>query len=117
MVCPGVALLIVATFRMSYHASSVNVVMGFAIAVLGLTTNTWFWFCYLALSNERLNSVIAAQQKLYRAKALVDFFVTLALTAVAIAPTHTATQYIDMLGSAIVACYLLYNGVVTIRKF
>ena len=54
--------------------------------------------------------MIAGQQQLYRAKVLVDVCVVAALAAVAIAPGHPVTRYVDLLGSVIVAVYLLWNG-------
>ena len=54
--------------------------------------------------------MIASQRDLYRVKAFVDFCVVTALAAVAIAPGHPATQYVDILGSIIVAIYLLWSG-------
>jgi len=46
----------------------------------------------------------------------VDFCVVTALAAVAIAPTHPATRYVDILGSVMVAVYLLWNGLNTARS-
>jgi divalent metal cation (Fe/Co/Zn/Cd) transporter len=65
---------------------------------------------------EKYNSVIAGQEKLYRAKASVDICVVSALTSVSIAPNHPVTQYIDALGCIIVAFYLLFNGIDILRK-
>jgi len=42
--------------------------------------------------------------------------VVLALAAVALAPTHPATRYVDILGSLIVALYLLFSGLRTAKK-
>ncbi len=77
---------------------------------LGLLTNGWFWRRYTVLTREQYSAVIAAQQQLYRAKARVDLCVVAALAAVAIAPTHPATRYVDLLGSVMVAGYLLWSG-------
>ncbi len=116
MGCSGVVMLTIAAFRLPSYEPYGNVIMGLVIAVLGLLTNTWFWFRYRALTREHFNVVIAAQQKLYRAKSCVDFCVVTALTAIAIAPVHPVTRYVDILGSVIVACYLLWNGLSMIRK-
>ncbi len=110
MLSSGIAMLIVALSRLSVYAPSGRVTLGLVIAVLGLLTNSWFWWRYTALTREQYSAVIAAQQGLYRAKASVDLCVVTALAAVAIAPTHPATRYIDILGSVIVAVYLLGNG-------
>ncbi len=110
MICSGVAMLVVALSRVSTFEPGGQVTFGLIIAVLGLITNGWFWWRYTALTREQYDSVIAAQQKLYRAKACVDLCVVAALTAVAVASTHPATRYVDISGSAIVATYLLWSG-------
>lgn len=110
MLCSGIIMLVVAICRLSVFEPGGNVISGLIIAVLGLITNGWFWWRYTALTREQYSSVIAAQQKLYRAKACVDLCVVTALTAVAVAPSLPATRYIDILGSIIVAIYLLWSG-------
>lgn len=110
MICSGIVMLIVAISRLSVFEPGGKVIPGLVIAVLGLITNVWFWRRYTVLTREQYSSVIAAQQKLYRAKAIVDLCVVAALAAVAIAPTHPATPYVDILGSIAVAVYLLWNG-------
>lgn len=110
MISSGVIMLIVAASRLAAYAPAGKVTMGLIIAVLGLLTNSWFWWRYTVLTHEQYSSIIAAQQQLYRAKACVDLCVVTALAAVAIAPTHPVTRYVDSLGSAAVAGYLLWNG-------
>lgn len=110
MVCSGLVMLTVAVLRWSFFEPGGKVTLGLIIASLGLLTNSWFWWRYTVLTQELYDSVIAAQQKLYRAKASVDLCVVIALTAVAIAPTHPATRYVDIFGSVIVAVYLLWTG-------
>lgn len=110
MLCSGITMLVVAMSRLSVYEPSGRVIFGLVIAGLGLLTNGWFWWRYTMLNREQYSAVIAQQQGLYRAKASVDFCVVSALAAVAIAPTHPATRYVDILGSVIVAGYLLWNG-------
>ena len=110
MICSGIVMSIVAISRFSVFEPGGTVIPGLIIAVLGLITNGWFWRRYAVLTREQYSSVIAAQQKLYRAKAIVDLCVVVALAAVAIAPTHPATPYVDILGSIAVAGYLLWSG-------
>ncbi|MBN2005560.1 MAG: cation transporter [Anaerolineae bacterium] len=110
MVCSGIVMAMVALSRWSVYEPGGKVLSGLIIAVLGLLTNGWFWRRYTVLTREQYSSVIAAQQNLYRAKASVDLCVVTALTAVAVAPAHPATRYVDILGSVIVAGYLLWNG-------
>lgn len=116
MICSGVVLLAVAVSRLSVFEPGGNVLMGLTIAVLGLLTNGWFWWRYASLTREQYSAVIAAQEQLYRAKTTVDLCVTTALAAVAIAPAHPATRYVDLSGSVIVAVYLLWSGLRTVRK-
>lgn len=110
MICSGIVMLVVAISRMSVYEPSGNVIPGLIIAVLGLLTNGWFWWRYTVLNREQYSSVIAAQQNLYRAKAFVDLCVVIALAAVAVAPEHPVTRYVDILGSVTVAGYLLWSG-------
>ncbi|MBN1428467.1 MAG: cation transporter [Anaerolineae bacterium] len=116
MACSGIVMLIVALSRLSVFEPGGTVIPGLTIAILGLLTNGWFWRRYTILTREQYSSVIAAQQQLYRAKACVDLCVVVALTAVAIAPTHPATRYVDILGSITVAAYLLWNGLRSIQN-
>jgi divalent metal cation (Fe/Co/Zn/Cd) transporter len=117
MACSGVVLLAVTLSRLSVFEPGGNVTMGLVIAVLGLVTNGWFFFRYSALTREQYSAVIAAQQQLYRAKASVDLCVVTALTAILIAPAHPATRYVDLLGSVIVAVYLLWSGLRAAQKY
>ncbi len=112
----GVLMLIIAINSLTTYKQSGNVTMGLIIAVLGLITNTWFWLRYRTLTQEEYNAVIAAQQNLYRAKSYVDLCVVGALAAIRIAPDHLVTKYIDILGSVIVSCYLIWNGFNVILK-
>jgi divalent metal cation (Fe/Co/Zn/Cd) transporter len=110
MGCSGVIMLVLALSRLSDYRPGGNVVLGLAIAMAGLVVNTWFWRRYWTLDNELHTSIIRAQCHLYRAKAIVDICVITALVAVAVAPTHAVTRYIDTVGSVVVAMYLLWSG-------
>ena len=106
----GAVMLVIALSRLSSFEPGGNVLPGLAIAVLGVLTNGWFWRRYTHLLQERHDGVIAAQRQLYRAKTSVDLCVFVALAAVAIAPAHPATPYVDVLGSVAVAGYLFFSG-------
>lgn len=116
MACSGVILLAVALSRLSVFEPGGNVTMGLVIAILGAVTNGWFWRRYAVLTREQYSAVIAAQQQLYRAKTMVDLCVIAALAAVAIAPAHPATRFVDLLGSITVAIYLLWSGLRAAQK-
>ena len=111
LICSGIALLTVGITRLFIYMPSANVILGLVIAVLGLITNIIFMLRYGALNRKQNNSVIAAQQRLYRAKSCVDLCVVLVLLTIAIAPLHPATHYVDAVGSIIVSGYLLWNGI------
>lgn len=108
----GVAMLLVAFLSPSGEKG--NVIPGLVIAILGVVTNTWFWFRYRSLDKANPNAILAVQSRLYRAKSLVDACVTIALATVAIYPGSEAAYYMDIAGSAVVAVYLIINGVITI---
>lgn len=106
----GFALLIVALSRIHAFDPGGNVYPGLVIATLGLITNTWFWWRYRAFDREQNSPIIAAQRRLYSAKALVDLCVIAALTMVAVNPLHPITRLVDLSGSVVVAAYLLWSG-------
>ena len=56
------------------------------------------------------------QSRLYRAKTLVDGCVTTALLTVALFPQSQAAAWLDLGGSVVVAAYLIWCGVKTIRE-
>jgi len=115
MICSGIAMFIVGVIRLFVFHISGKVILGLVIAVLGLITNSWFWWRYRNMNREIPDSVIEGQRNLYWAKSYVDLTVVSALTAVLLAPTHPATQYVDAVGCMIVAFYLLYSGFKMIR--
>lgn len=108
----GAAMLAVAL--LSDGGEKGNVIPGLVIAILGVATNTWFWFRYSALNKKDPDAILAVQAKLYRAKSLVDACVTAALATVAIAPASAAARYMDLAGSIIVAIYLAFSGAATL---
>jgi len=106
----GIVMVILSLVRISSYQPGGNVYPGLVIALLGLITNVWFWRRYTRLTHEQYSSIIDAQRQLYRAKSGVDVAVLVALAAVAIAPAHPVTRYVDVLGSLAVAGYLLWIG-------
>lgn len=115
MLCSGIALCAVGILRLSAEGESGRSIVGLVTAALGLIANTIFFFRYGRLAKAQGSSVLAAQHRLYQAKACVDLCVTIALAAGVIAPVHPATRYIDAFGSILVAVYLLYNGVMMFK--
>lgn len=110
MLLSAVALLAVGVLRLLSPRPGGSSPMGLVIAVLGLVANTIFFFRYRGIVRRQYDAVIAAQQRLYQAKAVVDLCVVAALAMVALLPGHPATQYVDALGSMVVAVYLGISG-------
>lgn len=113
MMCLGgsVMLLLAVTAE---HGDKGNVIPGLVIAILGVIANTIFWRKYARLNRAQPNPILAVQARLYRAKSLVDGCVTAALLSVALAPGSVFSNYFDLIGSVIVALYLIYCGAQTI---
>ena len=93
-----------------------NVIPGLVIAVLGVIANSIFWAKYTRLNKSEPNAILAVQARLYRAKSLVDMSVTVALTSVLISPKSAVSYWLDMIGSLIVAIYLVWCGIRTIYE-
>ena len=93
-----------------------NVIPGLAIAVLGVIANSIFWARYARLNKAKANAILAVQSRLYRAKTFVDTSVTIALLSVLIAPKSAASYWLDLIGSMIVAIYLVLCGLQTIYE-
>ena len=93
-----------------------NVIPGLSIALMGVVANTLFWRKYTKLNKLDPNPIISVQARLYRAKALVDTCVTIALLSVAVFPEATLSAWLDLIGSVIVAVYLIWCGIQTLRE-
>ncbi|MBQ8727948.1 MAG: cation transporter [Oscillospiraceae bacterium] len=115
MMCIGGTFMIgLALF--SENTEKGNVITGLIIAFLGVIANTIFWIKYTSLNKKEPNAIILVQARLYRAKSLVDTCVTVALLSVAILPQSEISYYIDLIGSVIVALYLMWCGIKTIYE-
>lgn len=93
-----------------------NVIPGLAIAVLGVVANSIFWVKYARLNKAEHDAILSVQSRLYRAKTFVDSSVTVALFSVLIAPKSSVSYWLDLIGSVIVAVYLIWCGVKTIYE-
>ena len=113
MMCLAGAIMAVLAFTMSNEDKG-NVIPGLTIAVLGVIANSIFWIKYTRLNQAEPNAIMAVQSRLYRAKTLVDSSVTIALLSVLIAPQSAVSYWLDLIGSMIVAFYLIWCGIQTI---
>lgn len=115
MMCVGGGFMVLLAF-LSDHADKGNVIPGLAIALMGVIANTIFWQKYTRLNRKEPNAILAVQARLYRAKSLVDGCVTLALLSVALMPGSPVSAWLDFAGSLVVALYLIWCGIRTIRE-
>ena len=113
MMCIGGSLMALLSL-MGGAEDKGNVIPALAIAVLGVIANTLFWRKYTRLNKAEPNAILQVQARLYLAKSLVDGCVTAALLAVVIAPASKVTAWLDLIGSVIVALYLVWCGSRTI---
>lgn len=114
MMCVGGTFMVILAI-LSDNADKGNVIPGLVIALLGVIANSIFWIKYTKLNNAEPNAILAVQARLYRAKTLVDGCVTTALLSVVIAPASQLSIWLDFIGSIIVAVYLIWCGIKTIR--
>ena len=115
MMCLGGSIMLLLAFTSSSEDKG-NVIPGLVIAVLGVIANTIFWQKYARLNRAEHNPILAVQARLYRAKSLVDACVTLALLSVVLLPESAVSYWLDLIGSVIVAVYLVLCGAQTIRE-
>ncbi len=114
MCLSGGIMLVLAFF--SDNTEKGNVLPGLTIALLGVIANTLFWRKYTKLNRQAPNPILAVQARLYRAKSLVDGCVTIALASIALFPASQAAVWLDLVGTIVVAVYLIYCGVKTVRE-
>lgn len=115
MMCLGGSIMLLLAL-VSENEDKGNVIPGLSIAVMGVIANTLFWRKYAKLNREQPNAILAVQARLYRAKSLVDGCVTVALLSVALFPESSASFWLDLVGSVIVAIYLIWCGIKTVRE-
>ena len=113
MMCLAGAIMAVLAFTMNNDDKG-NVIPGLVIALLGVVANSIFWVKYTRLDRSEPNAILAVQARLYRAKTLVDTSVTIALLSVLIDPKSAISYWLDLIGSVVVAVYLIWCGVKTI---
>jgi len=115
MMCLGGSLMLLLAF-VSEQEDKGNVIPGLVIALLGVIANTIFWRKYTKLNRQEPNAILAVQARLYRAKSLVDSCVTIALLSVVLFPSTVVSYYLDLVGSVIVALYLIWCGIQTVLE-
>jgi divalent metal cation (Fe/Co/Zn/Cd) transporter len=114
MCISGSVMLGVSLFSTS--SADGNVILGLAVATLGMFFNIWFWLRYRRLNRAEPDKIMAAQARLYSAKSFVDICVFSALLTVALASGTALARLVDTGGSVIVSGYLVYNGIKTLMS-
>ncbi len=115
MMCLGGGIMLVLAF-LSENEAKGNVIPSLVIALLGVIANSLFWRKYRKLNLKTPNTMIAVQMRLYRAKTLVDICVFTALLSIFLFPASSVSYYLDVIGSAVVALYLVNCGIKTIKE-
>ena len=115
MMCLAGTIMAVLAFTMNQDDKG-NVIPGLVIAVLGVIANSIFWSRYTRLNQTNPDAILAVQARLYRAKTLVDISATIALLSVLIAPRSMVSHWLDLVGSLVVAVYLVWCGIKTIHE-
>ena len=88
---------------------------GICVSTFGAITNIIFWIKYKNLSKSEPNAIFNTQVRLYSSKTMVDSGVALTLLLLLAFPGAFFTHIIDFVGSILVACYVVFCGVNTIR--
>lgn len=114
MIFSGAAMILIAI--LTKESETGNVIPGLSIAILGVIANSLFFFKYSSLNRKNPDAILAAQSRLYGAKALVDISVVVALVIVAMFPGTEPALYVDKIGSIIVAIYLIFTGILTVLE-
>lgn len=110
LIASGIMMTLIALMQVNNYQPAETAFLGIFIAISGFFVNLAFWFQYYKLNQEHQDVVTRNQERLYLAKSIVDFFVTIALLTVTFFPEAQTTVYFDLGGSFIVALYLVWSG-------
>ena len=91
-----------------------NVIPGLLVSLAGTVANVIFWRRYAYLNKKTPNDIVAVQTRMYSAKSLVNGCVTLALLMIALFPDTLFSYHFDLVGSAVVALYVIFCGARTL---
>lgn len=114
VMCISGSLMILVTL-LSKNTDKGNVVPAFSIAFVGLIVNFIFWRKYSSLYKKEGNSILRVQGRLYGAKSLVDSCITASLLSILVLPGTDFSYWFDKVGSVIVAGYLVFCGIKTVK--
>ena len=115
MMCVGGCIMVILAL-LNGNKDKGNVIPGLAIAIMGVIANSIFWYRYSHLNSIKPNAILKVQARLYRAKTMVDGCVTIVLLSIVIVPASQISFWLDLIGSLIVAIYLIWCGGRTIYE-
>ncbi len=109
-------LLMISVLFILGQSDKGNVIPACSIAFMGVIVNSIFFFRYTKMYRTTGNSILKVQGRLYGAKSLVDICVTLSLFMIIILPQSKIAHYFDSIGTIVVASYLVFCGLRTIKE-
>lgn len=109
IMCVGGTIMLIVCLT-STDTDKGNVIPGLAVSFAGAVANIVFWRRYICLNRRLRNDIVAVQVRMYRAKSIVDVCVVLALLSVTLFPNTSFSFYFDLVGSVVVALYVIFCG-------
>ena len=114
MVISGIIMLVLAVFNQNQDKG--NLIPSLIIALLGLSSNSIFWFKYKKMAKATGDHLFKTQASLYGGKIFVDLSVFISLGVVLFSKNVTLSYYFDLAGTLCVAYYLVYSGIKMLIK-
>ena len=109
VMCIGGTIMLIVCLT-SAHTDKGNVIPGLLISMAGAVANIIFFRRYVCLNRRLNNDIVAMQARMYGAKSVVNCCVALALLSVVLFPASAFSFYFDIVGSAVVALYVILCG-------
>ena len=109
IMCVGGTIMLIVCLT-STDTDKGNVIPGLAVSFAGAVANIVFWRRYVCFNRRLRNDIVAVQVRMYRAKSIVDICVVLALLSVTLFPNTSFSFYFDLVGSVVVALYVIFCG-------
>jgi cation diffusion facilitator family transporter len=105
-------VIIMAMYRIAVPSEIVleGALLGIFFLILGGSKNVWLWMKNLRLYRISPSPILHSQWRLYRTKALSDFFVLLSVVATLALSSYAWSLYIDPLSSFIIAGVIVTSG-------
>lgn len=96
-------------FRDPHTMHAAGVYLGIALMMVGASANTWLWIKNYRVARNEHSPIMESQWRLFRAKAVADLTVLLALVLSVFLERYPWALYIDPVGSLAIAGFLLFS--------